>query len=199
VRTRFWSQETTLRAAEKLCFVSGHDFSRAVNDLKRCWALAPACPCPCPTCSAGCLARKIKRMLTRQKCSKQHPYGVSPGSIALVDHSPPRASRFSTESRPFADLGRFCAPNSRLFTPNDRSFWISSSTYSSLPFLFLGVYQPSPGKQRGLISLISLISHFCYIFSATLRANTRRTELARSAAASRATRFCIGKNPQPRT
>jgi hypothetical protein len=103
-------------------------------------------------------------MLTRQKCSKQHPYGVSPGSIALVDHSPPRASRFSTESRPFADLGRFCAPNSRLFTPNDRSFWISSSTYSSLPFLFLGVYQPSPGKQRGLISLISLISHFCYIF-----------------------------------
>jgi hypothetical protein len=26
------SQGTTLRAAEKLCFVSGHDFSRAVND-----------------------------------------------------------------------------------------------------------------------------------------------------------------------
>jgi hypothetical protein len=26
------SQETTLRAAEKLCFVSGHDFSREIND-----------------------------------------------------------------------------------------------------------------------------------------------------------------------
>jgi hypothetical protein len=26
------SEGITLRAAEKLCFVSGHDFSRAVND-----------------------------------------------------------------------------------------------------------------------------------------------------------------------
>jgi hypothetical protein len=26
------SQGTTLRVAEKLCFVSGHDFSRAIND-----------------------------------------------------------------------------------------------------------------------------------------------------------------------
>jgi hypothetical protein len=29
-----FSQEKTLRAAEKFCFVSGHDFSRAVNDCK---------------------------------------------------------------------------------------------------------------------------------------------------------------------
>jgi hypothetical protein len=28
------SQETTLRAAKKLCFVSGHDFSRAIKDRK---------------------------------------------------------------------------------------------------------------------------------------------------------------------
>src|SRR5271156_7243866 len=36
------SQGTTLRAAEKLCFVSGHDFSRAVNDREKVRALAPA-------------------------------------------------------------------------------------------------------------------------------------------------------------
>jgi hypothetical protein len=29
---RILSRETPLRAAQKLCFVSGHDFSRAIND-----------------------------------------------------------------------------------------------------------------------------------------------------------------------
>jgi hypothetical protein len=42
VRTRFCLQGTTLRAAEKLCFVSGHDFSRAVKRFKIWRALAPA-------------------------------------------------------------------------------------------------------------------------------------------------------------
>src|SRR5271165_6484475 len=38
------SQGIALRAAEKPCFVSGHDFSRAINDLEICRALAPASP-----------------------------------------------------------------------------------------------------------------------------------------------------------
>ena len=48
-------QDTTLRAAQKLCFVSGHDFSRAVNDQENVRALAPEVrlSCPLPTFSAS--------------------------------------------------------------------------------------------------------------------------------------------------
>jgi hypothetical protein len=81
-------------------------------------------------------------------------------------------------------LSALCALSSHLFTPDDPSFWISSSTCSRLPFLFHGVYQHCPGKQKGLFSLFS---HFLHHFLPTLRANKRRTELAGSTAASRAT------------
>jgi hypothetical protein len=47
VITRFGLRGTNLRAAEKLCCVSGHDFSRAINGWKYSWALAPASPAPC--------------------------------------------------------------------------------------------------------------------------------------------------------
>ncbi len=54
-----------LQAAEKRCFVSGHDFSRAVTAAKSGWALAPATCCSgirseIRPFSAACLVRGFR-------------------------------------------------------------------------------------------------------------------------------------------